>query len=84
MAVTYDAQTAATQPTALSVRESALGTPVRQYRFGHANLVTHVLEVAASRASAVESALRAQPGVRAVGFTVARRHAAAGHLRVGP
>jgi subtilisin family serine protease len=76
VAVTYDAQTANTQKTTLAVRESALGaTLVRSYAFSHANLVTHVLKVPTAKVSSVESSLRLQAGVRAVGVTATRRYA---------
>jgi hypothetical protein len=76
VAVTYDAQTAATQKTTLSTRESALGaTLMRSYTFSHAKLVTHVLKVATAKVNTVESSLRLQAGVRAVGLTGARRSA---------
>jgi subtilisin family serine protease len=76
VAVTYDAQTAATQKTSLSTRESALGaTLMRSYTFSHAKLVTNVLKVPTAKVNSVESSLRLQAGVRAVGLTGARRYA---------
>ncbi len=75
VAVTYTAQTAATQKTTLAIRESALGaTLTRSYTFSHAQLVTHVLSVPTAKVSSVESALRLQAGVRAVGLTGTRRY----------
>jgi hypothetical protein len=76
VAVTYNAQTATAQKSALSLRESTLGTLVHQYTFSHANLVTHVLAVPASKVASVEASLRAQAGVRSVGLTGAKRYAA--------
>ncbi len=75
LAVTYDAQTASAQRTALSARESALGTSlVRQFTFAHTNLVTRVLRVSTAQLSRTEAALRVQAGVRSVGLTGARRY----------
>jgi subtilisin family serine protease len=75
VAVTYDAQTATAQRTALAARESALGTTLRRsYTFAHAGLVTHVLAVPASQVASVEGALRTQAGVRGVGLTGNRRY----------
>jgi subtilisin family serine protease len=76
VAVTYDLRTATMQKTVLGTRESALGaTLVRSYTFSHAGLATHVLRVPAASVARVEAALRAQPGVRSVGLTGARRSA---------
>ncbi|MGD0475639.1 MAG: hypothetical protein ABSB70_20830, partial [Candidatus Velthaea sp.] len=75
LAVTYDAQTASAQRTALTARESALGTSlVRQFTFAHTNLVTRVLRVSTAQLSRTEAALRVQAGVRSVGLTGARRY----------
>ena len=76
VAVTYRAQAAATQRAALATRESTLGASLmRSYTFSHANLVTHVLSVPSAKASGVESSLRSQAGVVAVGLTGTRRYA---------
>jgi subtilisin family serine protease len=75
LAVTYDAQTAATQKTTLALRETALGATLsRSYTFSHARLVTHVLKVPTSKLSSIEASLRSQAGVRGVGLTGTRRY----------
>jgi subtilisin family serine protease len=75
--VNYDLRTATARKTVLGSRETALGgTLVRQFTFPHANILTHVLKVPTSKVPSVEAALRAQPGVKAVGLTGQRRYAA--------
>ncbi len=76
VAVSYDARTATAQKAVLAARESTLGaTNIREYAFGHANLVTHVLSVPAPQVKRVMAALRGNPGVHSVGLTGSRRYA---------
>jgi hypothetical protein len=75
IAVSYARTTALNSHAALVAREVSLGANlVREYDFPHARLLTRVLSVAPARTASVEAALRALPGVRAVGATGARLH----------
>jgi hypothetical protein len=78
IAVSYDSATAGRSTAQIAAREQSLGTKlVSEFNFTHTGVVMRVLSVAPEKVASVESALRAQAGVRSVGPAGARRHSSA-------